>query len=268
IMTRRAQTVEPILNAYQCASDNKDFQAVYKDILAHPEWLSVIPDGKNWSILHHIVQHGDVQQLNRLLDLQRHNLQFRLLIKTKDTNLTVLDIAKQNSTKHPAMFQRIDRLTKMDELLNFAKENQWVKCKQLIRECPEILNQKPPYRKYYFLHHIGHVGEQNVFDELHKQYQFDLSLSVDNDKTVCEIASENGHENFAKYVKQLQKNRTRSSTPRSNNDRTAQATSQSEGDEAQLLAASTEWIRRFNMADFKYVVDTYLPTAKLYARNA
>ncbi|CAF1312140.1 unnamed protein product, partial [Didymodactylos carnosus] len=39
-------------------------------------------------------------------------------------------------------------------------------------------------------------------------------------------------------------------------------------DEAQLLAASTEWIRRFNMADFKYVVDTYLPTAKLYARNA
>ncbi|CAF1466715.1 unnamed protein product [Didymodactylos carnosus] len=202
-MSRRQQPADPLLDVYQCVSDNKDFDTVYDDISAHPEWLTTFANGKNWSVLHHIVDHGNVQQLERLLELQSNNIQFRLLTKTKDDNLTVLDIAKRNSTKHPAMFQRIDRLVKMDELLNHAKERQWPQCKQLIQGCPEILNEKPPYRKYYVLHHIGHVGDRRFFDELHNQYKFDLNLSADKDKTVCEIANENGHQDFASYVKQL-----------------------------------------------------------------
>ncbi|CAF1054864.1 unnamed protein product, partial [Didymodactylos carnosus] len=35
-----------------------------------------------------------------------------------------------------------------------------------------------------------------------------------------------------------------------------------------LEIVTDEWIRRFNMGDFKYIVNAYLPTAKLYARNA
>ncbi|CAF1161512.1 unnamed protein product [Didymodactylos carnosus] len=35
----------------------------------------------------------------------------------------------------------------------------------------------------------------------------------------------------------------------------------------EILLACQEWVRRFNIGDYKYTIDTYLPNAKMYPRN-
>ncbi|CAF1140070.1 unnamed protein product [Didymodactylos carnosus] len=180
------------------ARENIDFENVYQAILLRPEWLTLIPPGHRWAILHQIVYHGKVDQLDRLLALEGNNAKFRILSPTNDGQ-TVLDIAEARP-----MLERINRLKKMDEMLNYAKETNWTKCKELIQERPEIINEKPPYRYFYLIHHLAYTGDTKIFDDLHKKYHFDLSLVVGNNKTAYDIASENEREDFVNYLSKLQ----------------------------------------------------------------
>ena len=194
-----AMTIDDL---YRRARENKDFEIIEQGIIDHPEWLTTMPDGQKWGIIHQIVYHGNVGQLNQLLALQRQNPKFLLLSKTGD-NKTVLDIAREEMKKNDAMYLRVERLAMMDELLTYAKARNWKMCQNTLNHMPDIVNEKPPYRRFFLIHQIAYIGDQKVFDEFNQRYQFDLNLLSNDDKSVLDIAREAGHEDFVHYIKRL-----------------------------------------------------------------
>jgi len=152
-------------------------------------------------MLHQIVFSGDVMHLNEVLALQANNPDFRLLCKTLDDK-TVREVAADRAHIHPQMLRRIERLVAVDQLLNNAKDRKWELVKQCISLQPDIVNEKPPYRRFYLAHHLAYVGELNMFKELSKHCHFKLDLLAEN-KTISQIAREHNQIAFAEYVDSL-----------------------------------------------------------------
>ncbi|CAF1001849.1 unnamed protein product [Didymodactylos carnosus] len=187
---------------YDNAKNYKNFEEVYAAVLAHPDLLTKIPDGRNWAIIHQVCFTGDTNQFNQLLALQINNPKFRLLSKTND-NKSVLDIAREASKDKPTtLFQRIERLKNLDELLRNAECGNWSFCKQLLQSQPDLANEKPPYHHFYFLHHLACMGERLVFDELSRLCHFDFTISVDNE-TASNLAAAGGFRDFVKAIDRL-----------------------------------------------------------------
>ncbi|CAF5173106.1 unnamed protein product, partial [Rotaria magnacalcarata] len=67
----------------------------------------------------------------------------------------------------------------------------------------DIVNEKPPYRRFYFMHHIAYAGNREEFDKFNDTYQFDLNLCTNDDKSIVDIANDAGHAPFARYVSRL-----------------------------------------------------------------
>ena len=100
------------------------------------------------------------------------------------------------------MMHWIERLVALDLLLNNAKEKKWDPVKQFLRQQPNLVNEKPPYRKWYLPHYLASIGELNIFQELAGICQFKFNLVVD-EKTISQIARENNFPEFADYADQL-----------------------------------------------------------------
>jgi hypothetical protein len=152
-------------------------------------------------MLHQIVFSGDVMHLNEVLALQANNPDFRLLCKTLDDK-TVREVAADRAHIHPQMLRRIERLVAVDQLLNNAKDRKWELVIQCISLQPDIVNEKPPYRRFYLAHHLAYVGELHMFKELSKKCHFKLDLLAEN-KTISQIAREKNHLAFAEHIDSL-----------------------------------------------------------------
>ncbi len=185
--------------AIDSAKNFTDFPDVLMAVSLHPEWLTIIPEERRWAILHQIILSGDVNHLDQLLALQKSNGEFRLLTDTQDGK-TVLAIA---NLRHdvPAMRAHIQRLVKLDEMLNYAKECEWDDCYNLVKEDPTLVNEKPPYRRYYLIHHLT-VDNAIAQFERFKQIQgciFDPTLRADR-KKINLIAREADCDEFATFI--------------------------------------------------------------------
>ncbi|CAF1349690.1 unnamed protein product [Adineta steineri] len=179
----------------------RNFTGILMAISLHPEWLVKIPEGRAWAILHHVVYSGEVNQLEQLLALQKSNTAFRLLSPTSK-NETVLDIAKLRPDQKE-MLQRIERLVKLDEMLAYAKDCEWDKCYSIIEENPSYGNEKPPYRRFYLIHHIAadnNIEQFKIFKKI-QNFKFDVTLRADR-KKINIIAREEGSNVFADYIEQ------------------------------------------------------------------
>jgi hypothetical protein len=152
-------------------------------------------------MLHQIVFSGNVMHLNEVLALQASNPEFRLLCKTADDK-TVREVASERAHAHPQMMRRIERLVAVDQLLNNAKDRKWELVKQCISLQPDIVNEKPPYRRFYLAHHLAYVGELNIFKDLSTVCHFKLDLLAEN-KTISQVAREHNHIAFAEYIESL-----------------------------------------------------------------
>ncbi|CAF0965523.1 unnamed protein product [Rotaria sordida] len=194
---------DPIfLEAYDCAKLNRDWHKVINALTTHPNWLIKIPDGRQWTMLHQIVFSGHVKHLDEVLALQISNAQFRLLLKARDGK-TIHEVATERSHIHPGMLRRIERLVAVDQLLNNAKDRKWDLVKQSITAKPDIVNEKPPYRRFYLAHHLAFVGQLDVFKDLSKICKFNLDLLAGN-QTVAQVAREHNKIPFAQYIESLQ----------------------------------------------------------------
>ena len=187
--------------ALDCAKNFKNSDYVLMAVTLHPEWLTTIPDGRRWALLHHIVFSGNITNLEQLLALQQLNKQFRLLIKSNN-NETVLDIAKVRDDQSQ-MLQRIERLIKLDEMLNYAIACDWDKCYDIVKENPDYGNEKPPYRRYYLVHHMACADVIDQFERFRKieNFRFNLALRADR-KKINVIAREQNKEKFAQYLEE------------------------------------------------------------------
>jgi len=185
--------------AIDSAKSFKNFPNVLMAVSLHPEWLTIMPNERKWAILHQIIFSGDINHLNQLLALQKFNREFRLLTDTRD-NQTILDIAKLRQDV-PKMIEHIQRLIKLDEMLNYARDCQWDQCYNIVREDPTLVNEKPPYRRYYLIHHMAVANAIEQFNRF-KQISnciFDSTLQADR-KKVNVIAREHNCSEFAEFI--------------------------------------------------------------------
>lgn len=187
---------------HEAINNAKEFQKFPEVLMAislHPEWLTKIPEPRKWAILHHVIFSGDVNHLDQLLALQKSNTNFRLLTNTSE-NQTILDIVSSRNDI-PDMKKRIEKLIKLDELLNYAKDCQWDKCYKLIEANPSFVNEKPPYRRFYLIHHMACSNAIKEYERFKKipGCQFDLTLRADRLK-INEIAKEHKRPQFAQFI--------------------------------------------------------------------
>lgn len=200
---RSAQSGANILyELYQNAREDRKFDSIEQDVKKNLSWLTTIPPDRKWTILHQIVFHGKVEQLNRLLALQIDNAEFDLRTKTSE-NETVLEIAQKNQDTNETMYKHIRQLLEMDELLKNAAKSNWRTCRQVLSRTPDIVNEKPPYSKFYFVHYLVRAGDRQVFDQFYRDYTLDLTLHTHAGKSVVDVAREAGHNDFADYLQQL-----------------------------------------------------------------
>ncbi|CAF4911381.1 unnamed protein product, partial [Rotaria magnacalcarata] len=188
-------------HAYECAKNNYSWHKVTAALEVHPEWLTKIPQGRRWTILHQIVYFGNIAHLNEALGYQILNDDFRLLCKTSDDK-TVREVATERAHINPQMLRRIERLVAIDQLLNNARDGKWELVKQFLRQQPDIINEKPPYRKFYLAHFLAATGQLDIFKDLMTICLFKLDL-IAEDKTINQIARDNNHIEFAEFIEHL-----------------------------------------------------------------
>jgi hypothetical protein len=192
--------VAPTLHdAIENAKNFENFDDVLLAVSLHPQWLTMIPEPRVWSILHHIVYSGNIDHLEQLLALQKTNKDFRLLSKTKE-DATILDIAQLRDDQ-PEMLKRIERLVRLDTMLNYSRECEWDKCYEIVKENPAYGNEKPPYRRYYLIHHMACANVTGEFERFKKipNFKYDLTLRADR-KKINVTAREDGYGEFAEYI--------------------------------------------------------------------
>lgn len=193
---------ELLQKAMDAAKNFANFDDVVMAVSVHPEWLTIIPRGRRWAILHQIILSGNVANLMRLLHLQKLNPDFRLFLTKTADGESVLDVAKM----HPdasRMREYIEELIKLDEMLNYARECQWNQCYEIVEKNPAYFNQKPPYRRYYVIHQLifaDNVEQFQRFEKI-KNFSFDFTIRFDRQK-VNTFARKNNNLDFAKYLEE------------------------------------------------------------------
>ena len=160
-------------------------------------------------MLHQIVYCGNVPHLNEILTFQISNTDFRFLCKSLDDK-TVREVAAERAHIHPQMMHRVERIVAIDQLLNNVRDEKWELVRQFIRQQPDIVNEKPPYRKLYLAHYLSSTGRLDMFKDLSNICEFKLDLLANN-KTISEIAREHDHIEFAEHVESLHSNVTEAS---------------------------------------------------------
>jgi hypothetical protein len=185
--------------AVESAKNFENFDDVLLTVTLHPEWVTTIPGERNWAIIHHVVYSGDIEHLDRLLTSQKSNKNFRLLVESRK-NETILDIAKVLNDEGK-MYKHIQRLVTLDEMLDYAKSSQWDKCYEIVQANPNYGNEKPPYRRFYLIHHIACANAIKQFERFEKipNFKFNMNLRADQ-KKINVIARENNGLEFAKYI--------------------------------------------------------------------
>lgn len=186
-------------------NDQSHFDLVYRTLLINSTCLCQIPKNETHSILHYIVLHGAYDLFNKVIAIP--NIRIILLTKTlSKPSKDILQIAeeKKNVSKiHKKLYEHIRHLNDMDRLVELGKMNDINECKKMLSYDADLINHKPPYRRYYLIHHLAYSNNKDAFDELNKAYKFDLTLLTSDQKTASEVAFEQNHTRFAHYLEEL-----------------------------------------------------------------
>jgi hypothetical protein len=186
-------------------NEQAHYDLIYRTLLAKPEYLTEIPNNEKYSILHYLVLHGALDLFNKVIAIP--NLRIILLTKTlTKPSKDILQISYENKTKsvnHKKLYEQIDRLVLLDKFAEYAKNNQIDECKKMLEQDSDLVNQKPPYRKYYLIHHLAYANNKNAFDQLRQICNFDMKLLTNDQKTASEVAIEQKYDRFAQYLETL-----------------------------------------------------------------
>ncbi|CAF1252169.1 unnamed protein product [Rotaria sordida] len=186
-------------------NDKTQYDLIYRTLLAKSEYLTLMPDNDNYSILHYLVMYGLLDLFNKVIAIP--NIRFILLTKTATKpQKDILQIANENQTKsstHKKLYDTIERLVIMEKFVEHAKNNQINECRKMLQQDEDLANLKPPYRKYYLIHHLAFADNKNAFDQLRSMCNFDMKLLTNDKKTASEVAFEHNHTRFATYLESL-----------------------------------------------------------------
>ena len=193
--------------AYDLVKRNErvHFQLVYRTLLDKPQLLCEFPGKGPYAILHYLALHGALNLFNQVIAIP--NLRFILLTETLEKpRMNILEIAKKEKDKsqdHAALYKRINRLVQMDKFVEHAKTNEIEECKKMLKTDKALVNEKPPYRRYYLIHHLAYANNRPALDELRKVCDFDPKLLTSDQKTAAQVAFEQHHTGLAQYLEGL-----------------------------------------------------------------
>lgn len=195
---------EQIFNIVK-SNDKKHFDDVYRELLSKSDYLTTIPENDSCSMLHYIVMNGALDLFNRVIGIP--NLRFILLTKTASKpSKNILQISEENQGKsatHKELYKTINRLDTLDRFVNYAKNSQLNECRKMLLQDPDLANLKPPYRKFFLIHHLAFDNKRSDFDQLSKECDFNMELLTNDKKTASEVALEENHKEFADYLESL-----------------------------------------------------------------
>ena len=169
------------------ARSGRNWDKIYQYICIHPTDFFVILPGRQWSIGHQAVYHGDVNLLKRLLTLFSDQ-QIDIRSKTGDGK-TLLDVAKEKQAKHKEMFTYIEHLFDQDELIEAAKASHWPKVMSLLEKNRYLANEKPPYAPYFLLHHVVMNGNEQILKQLLENAHLVTDVRSANNETPLQLAT-------------------------------------------------------------------------------
>jgi hypothetical protein len=186
-------------------NERSHYDLVYRSLLVKSQYLSEFPAKEQYTILHYLVIHGAFDLFNKVIAIP--NIRFILLSRTlTKPSKDILQIAEENKNKssdHKKLYKRIQSLVQMDKFVEHAKINEINECKKMLELDRDLVNQKPPYRKYYLIHHLAYANNKDAFDQLQSMCQFDMTLLTNDQKTASEVAIEQNHTRFAHYLESL-----------------------------------------------------------------
>ena len=152
-------------------------------------------------MLHQIVFNGNVAHLNEILAYQIANDEFGLLFKALDGK-TIREVAIERGYLFPQMLTCVERLITSDQMLGYAKEQQWDLVRVTVQQHPSVVNAKPPFRESHLIHLLALAGRLDLLIELNSVQPFKLQV-LSNGKTADAIARENNHLDFAEHIEHL-----------------------------------------------------------------
>ena len=194
-------------DVYNLAKRNEQakYDLIYRTLLAKSDYLTLIPDNEGYSILHYLVLNGAFDLFNQVIAIP--GIRFILLTRTATKpSKDILQIANENRTKssdHKKLYDTILALADMDKFVEYGKNNQTNECKKMLEQNDDLANLKPPYRKYYLIHHLAYANNKDAFEQLRNLCDFDMTLLTNDQKTASEVAIEQHHDRFAFYLESL-----------------------------------------------------------------
>jgi len=173
-----AQPLLTLETVIDWARSGRESEKVYRFLFLHPDDFFTVPQRRKWSIAHQVVYNGDISLLKRILALYSDN---QITIrKLSDDDKTLLDVAKEQRTVHPNMYNYIENLFLADDLIRAAEQNNWDLVNDILEKHPKLANEKPPYSTYFLLHYLVQNGDTNLLKNLLQTFRFDTNvLSVD-----------------------------------------------------------------------------------------
>ncbi|CAM4746651.1 unnamed protein product [Rotaria magnacalcarata] len=208
------------------------FDEVYRTLLVKPDDFTTIPDNDNYSILHYLVINGALDLFNRIIAIP--NIHFILLTQTATKpRKDALQLAIDNQTKssdHKKLYETINRLVILDKFVGHGKHKQIRDCRNMLLQEPDLINLKPPYRKFFLIHHLAFDNSRDAFDQLRESGVMNMTLLTNDQQTASEIALEQNHKEFAAYLESLspEMRSIREQHEQENRKRNAEKTKQSE----------------------------------------
>lgn len=193
-------------NVYDIVKNNQTnrFEDVYRTLLRRSDYVSVIPQKEQLAILHYLVLHSAVHLFKRIITIP--NIQFNILMKTDERpQRDIVEICSklQKTPEVKELSTLIHRLVQIDKFLEYGRRDDYNYISGMADQDEDLINEKPPYRRYYLVHHLAYANDRDGFDKLHKKYNFNLTVLTSDRETASEIAFQQGHTDFGNYLESL-----------------------------------------------------------------
>jgi hypothetical protein len=174
------QTSITLETALLWAKSGREWDKVYRFLFIHPDDFFSVPRGKAWSIAHQVVYHGNVALLKRILALF-YDDQIDICKLSLDRK-TLLDVANNRRNCNEEMYNYVQQLFHQNDLMQAAKQKNWLVFREILEKNPHLVNEKPPYSTLFPLHYVVQYGDATILEDLFRRFRFDTNvLSIDSE---------------------------------------------------------------------------------------
>jgi hypothetical protein len=174
------QTSITLETALLWAKSGREWDKVYRFLFIHPDDFFRVPRGKAWPIAHQVVYHGKVALLKRILALF-YDDQIDICSLSRDEK-TLLDVANNRRSCNEEMYNYVQQLFQQNDLMQAAKQKNWVVFREILEKNLHLVNEKPPYSTLFPLHYVVQYGDATILEDLLGRFRFDTNvLSVDSE---------------------------------------------------------------------------------------